>query len=101
YEDHHDFNEAFDREYEPIRLGELQLQPSRVLFYGDPEGYKAALGEFLADRDDADDEPHPRRAAVNGSGSTEHAVAASSATEAGTSTAQAGEGTETDGTTAE
>jgi len=52
YEDHTDFNEAFDRSYEePIRLGELELLPSQVLFYVDLEAYKTALNEFIAERD--------------------------------------------------
>ncbi|WP_185734476.1 abortive infection family protein [Burkholderia sp. Bp9031] len=51
YEDHADFNEAFDRDYEVIRFGELELLPSRVLFHGDREAYKAALNEFIAERD--------------------------------------------------
>jgi hypothetical protein len=49
YEDHTDFNEAFDRDNELIRLGELELLPSRVLFHGDREAYKAALNEYLSD----------------------------------------------------
>lgn len=57
YEDHTDFNKAFDDDNDPIRLGELVLQPSRVLFHADREAYKAALNEFIADRDgEADDE---------------------------------------------
>ena len=49
YEDHTDFNEAFDRGNEPIRLGDLELLASRVLFHGDREAYKAALNEHLAE----------------------------------------------------
>lgn len=57
YEDHADFNRDFDERNEPIRLGDLVLQPSRVLFLADREAYKAALNEFIADRDgEADDE---------------------------------------------
>ena len=55
YEDHSDFNEEFDRAYEPIRLGELELLPSQVLFYTDPEAYKAALNDFITERDGEDD----------------------------------------------
>lgn len=51
YEDHSDFNEAFDRDYEVIRFGELELLPSRVLFHADREAYKTALNEFIANRD--------------------------------------------------
>ena len=51
YEDHADFNEAFDRDYEVIKLGELELLPSRVLFHADREAYKAALTDFIAERD--------------------------------------------------
>ncbi len=50
YEDHAAFNEAFDRDNETIRLGAVELLPSRVLFHGDREAYKAALNEFLAER---------------------------------------------------
>jgi len=54
YEDHSGFNEAFDRDNEVIRLGDLELLPSRVLFYGDREAYKAALNDHLAERNGAD-----------------------------------------------
>ena len=50
YEDHADFNDAFDRDNDPIRLGNLELPPSRVLFHGDREAYKAALNEHLAEQ---------------------------------------------------
>lgn len=50
YEDHAAFNEAFDLDNEPIRLGDVELLPSRVLFHGDREGYKAALNEYLAEQ---------------------------------------------------
>lgn len=57
YEDHSDFNQDFDEKAGPIRLGNLVLQASRVLFHADREAYKAALNEFIADRDgEADDE---------------------------------------------
>ena len=55
YEDHADFNHAFDRDNEPIRLGDVILLPSRVLFYGDREAYKAALNEYLAEQSGAGD----------------------------------------------
>ncbi len=54
YEDHSDFNEAFDRAYEVIKLGELELLPSQVLFGADLEAYKTALNEFIAERDRED-----------------------------------------------
>ncbi len=50
YEDYADFNEAFDRDNESIRLGDVELLPSRVLFCGDREAYKAALNEHLAEQ---------------------------------------------------
>ncbi|QKK08439.1 MAG: abortive infection family protein [Planctomycetota bacterium] len=62
YEDHADFNEVFDRDNEPIRLGELELLPSRVLFHADREAYKAVLNEFIVDRDgddEANDDAEP------------------------------------------
>jgi hypothetical protein len=55
YEDHAVFNEAFDRDNETIRIGEVELLPSRVLFHGDPEAYKAALNEYLGEQGGADD----------------------------------------------
>jgi len=55
YEDHADFNEAFDGDNEPVRLGEVELLPSRVLFHGDHEAYKAALQEYISERDSACD----------------------------------------------
>jgi hypothetical protein len=51
YEDQPDFNEAFDSDNELIRLGELELLPSQVLYQVDQEGYKAALIDFIAERD--------------------------------------------------
>ena len=60
YEDHGNFNEAFDNDNETIRVSDLGLRPSEVLFRGDPEAYKAALSEHVAeqggddDRDDSD-----------------------------------------------
>ena len=53
YEDHADFNEDFDRENETIRLGALELLPSRVLFHADKEAYKAALDDYLAEESEA------------------------------------------------
>ena len=49
YEDHADFNEVFDLEHETIRLGNLEFLPSRVLFHVDPEAYRIALNEHLAE----------------------------------------------------
>ena len=54
YEDHAAFNEAFDRDNETIRLGDVQLLPSRVLFHGDREAYKPALNDYLAEQSGAD-----------------------------------------------
>ena len=51
YEDHADFNEAFDSDNELIRLGELELLPSQVLFHVDVEAYRTALSEFIAERE--------------------------------------------------
>ena len=52
YEDHDDFNEGFDRDNELVRIGDLELLPSRVLYHTDREAYKAALNDFITDRDD-------------------------------------------------
>ena len=51
YQDHADFNEAFDSDNELIRLGELEILPSQVLFQCDLEAYRAALNDFITDRD--------------------------------------------------
>jgi hypothetical protein len=56
YEDHGDFNEAFDRDNDAIRLGALELLPSRVLFHADREAYKAALNDFIAERNGGTDD---------------------------------------------
>lgn len=55
YEDHGEFNDAFDRDNETIRVSELGLRPSEVLFKGDPGAYRAALIEHLAERSGAGD----------------------------------------------
>ncbi len=62
YEDHDGFNEAFDLENETIRLGNLELLPSRVLFHVDREAYRASLNEYLAEGvwpDNGDDQAAP------------------------------------------
>ena len=62
YEDHDDFNEAFDLENETIRLGNLEFLPSRVLFHVDREAYRASLNEYLAEAvwpDNGDDQAAP------------------------------------------
>lgn len=67
YEDHADFNDAFDLDNELIRLGDLELLPSRVLYHADTEAYKAALNDFITERDggeDNGDEPAAAEAAA-------------------------------------
>ena len=62
YEDHDDFNKAFDLENETFRLGNLEFLPSRVLFHVDREAYRAALYEHLAEQvgpESADDQAVP------------------------------------------
>lgn len=59
YEDHDDFNESFDRDNEPVRLGELELLPSRVLFHADIEAYKAGLNDFIAEQNGSGEETDP------------------------------------------
>ncbi|MEO0514154.1 MAG: abortive infection family protein [Planctomycetota bacterium] len=51
YEDHGDFNEAFDRDNDLVKVGDVELLPSRVLFHADLEAYKAVLNEFIVERD--------------------------------------------------
>ena len=55
YEDRPDFNEAFDHDNESIRLSQLGLLPSHVLFQCDQEAYKAALSDYIAERDGGGD----------------------------------------------
>jgi hypothetical protein len=50
YEDHADFNESFDRDYDVVRIGVVELLASRVLYHTDKEAYKAALNDFIARR---------------------------------------------------
>ena len=59
YEDHADFNEAFDNNNETIRVSDLGLRPSEVLFKGDPEAYKAALNDHIAEQNGFDDRDNP------------------------------------------
>ena len=59
YEDHADFNEAFDSDNETIRVGDLGLRPSEVLFKGDAAAYKAALNDHIAEQDGFDDGDDP------------------------------------------
>lgn len=59
YEDHAEFNEAFDLDNEIVRIGKLELLPSRVLFHVDREAYKAALNDFIAERDEPDNGAGP------------------------------------------
>lgn len=47
YEDNEEFNEWFDEREEPVSLGGVSLLPSRVLFDGDIEAYKAGLSKYL------------------------------------------------------
>lgn len=62
YEDHEDFNKAFDRENDLIRLGDLELLPSRVLYDADHEAYKAELNDFIAERNGDTDAADPQDA---------------------------------------
>ena len=59
YEDHADFNEAFDNDNETIRVSDLGLRPSEVLFKGDLEAYKAALNDHIAEQNGFDDRDDP------------------------------------------
>ena len=59
YEDHADFNEAFDNDNETIRVSDLGLRPSEVLFKGDPVAYKAALKDHIAEQNGFDDRDDP------------------------------------------
>lgn len=54
YEDHTAFNELFDRDNEAIRLGDVELLPSRVLYHTDREAYKAALNDYIAEQSKTD-----------------------------------------------
>ena len=59
YEDHSGFNDAFDNDNGTIRVSDLGLRPSEVLFKGDPEAYKAALNDHIAGQDGLDDHDDP------------------------------------------
>jgi hypothetical protein len=48
YEDHQDFNDTLDQYNELIRIKEVELLPSRVLYHTDREAYKDELNDFLA-----------------------------------------------------
>lgn len=62
YEDHREFNEAFDRENGISDLADLNLSPSLVLFFADQESYKGALIDFLAERNGATEVEKPTEA---------------------------------------
>jgi hypothetical protein len=53
YEDHAEFNQVFDADNDAITFGELRFSPSLVLYRADQEAYKAALNEFLSERNNA------------------------------------------------
>lgn len=59
YEDHAGFNEAFDNDNGTIRVSDLGLRPSEVLFKGDPEAYKAALNDHIAEHESLADREGP------------------------------------------
>ena len=59
YEDHAGFNEAFDNDNGTIRVSDLGLRPSEVLFEGDPEAYKAALNDHIAEQNGLDERDDP------------------------------------------
>jgi hypothetical protein len=47
YDDHADFNEWLDDQFDPVTIGAETLAPSKVLFHTAINGYKLALTEFL------------------------------------------------------
>lgn len=55
YEDHADFNSAFDDANDVIRIGELKLSPSRVLFDADRKAYKEAVDGYVVERNGGGD----------------------------------------------
>jgi hypothetical protein len=59
YEDHKDFNESFDQDNDLVRVGQLELLPSRVLFHTDREAYKAALNDYILEKGSRDDVDSP------------------------------------------
>ncbi len=46
YDDHPEFNEYVDENYEPIQIFEEEFAPSRILFELAPEPYRVYLAEF-------------------------------------------------------
>jgi hypothetical protein len=47
YEDHPDFNQWLDDEFEVVKIGQESLAPSKVLYHTAINGYKLSLTEFL------------------------------------------------------
>lgn len=54
YEDHTDFNDAFDQDNDLVRIGKVEFLPSLVLFHTDREAYKDALIDYIVGRDGRD-----------------------------------------------
>ena len=59
YEDHAGFNEAYDNNNGTIRVSDLGLRPSEVLFKGDLEAYKTALHEHINEQNGLDSRDDP------------------------------------------
>jgi hypothetical protein len=59
YEDHREFNEAFDRENGIADLADLDLSSSLVLFLADRVAYRDELIDFLAKRNSATNDANP------------------------------------------
>jgi hypothetical protein len=51
YEDNNEFNEWFDEIENAVSVGGVSLSPSRVLFDGDVEAYKASLNGYINKND--------------------------------------------------
>lgn len=47
YDDHADFNQWLDEEFDVVTIGQETLAPSKVLFHTAINGYKLSLTEFL------------------------------------------------------
>lgn len=48
YEDHPDFNQWLDDEFDVVKIGQETLAPSKVLYHTAINGYKLSLTEFLS-----------------------------------------------------
>ncbi|MBS1723120.1 MAG: abortive infection family protein [Armatimonadetes bacterium] len=56
YNDHQDFNQWLDDQYEPVTIGTESFLVSRILFHAAPGAYRTALNDYLTTPPEADAE---------------------------------------------